>query len=439
VKLFGFTIRRVEDEPENRAESFAPPVKDDGAALITSSVVSSYGTALDIEGLIRGEAQLITKYRKMSLDSHMIPGIEEIINEAIVVQENENIVEIDLDEIKGLPPQVADLIVNEFEEILKLLEFQTKGYDIFRRWYIDGRLYFHAIIDKKQIQDGIKELRYVDPRKIKKVREVEKKRANDVNPVSVQRTKAEYYVYNERGYDNSANSYIATAAGATEVGLKIAKDSMIYVTSGLLDESGSTVLSHLHQAIRPLNMLRTMEDSAVIYRLVRAPERRVWYIDVGSLPKQKAEQVVYDMMTRHRNKLVYDPATGAIRDQRKHTTMLEDIWLARREGSRGTEVTTLPGSQNLGQMEEVQYFLRELYKSLHVPLGRLDPELIYTIGRAAEITRDEIKFSKFIDRLRVRFNQLFLDILERQLVLKGVLSPEDWDQIKPLIRFEYTN
>jgi hypothetical protein len=436
VNLFGFEIRRVTDEQEQKVESFAPPQKDDGASIVTTSGFGgSYSTYLDVEGTIKGEAELITRYRQMVGHSEVRAAVDKVVNEAIVHEEESEVVEIDLDEIEGLPDPVKDAIVAEFKEVLRLLEFNTSAYEIFKRWYTDGRLYYHIIIDKKRIKDGIIELRYIDPRKIKKVREVTKKRANDKFPVTVMKTKAEYYIYNEAGFDTKNNP--SSAPQTTDVGLKIAKDAIVYTTSGLLNDAGNMVLSHLHEAIRPLNMLRTMEDSAVIFRLVRAPSRRVWYIDVGNLPKQKAEQVMYDMMTRHKNQLVYDPASGTIRDQRKHVTMLEDIWLSRREGSLGTKVEELPPGANLGQMEEVDYFLKKLYKALCVPLSRLDPQYAMNIGESTEITREEVEFGQFIDRLRMRFSELFLDILEKQLVLKGVLAPEDWDQLRPLVRFNY--
>lgn len=434
VQLFGWNIRRAQDE-EKPAESFAPPRNDDGAAIVTSSGYGgSYGTAIDLEGVVKGEADLISQYRSMSKHPEVATAINQIVNESIVVSDEEETVELNLDLLENvLPPQLLEILRYELSNVLMLLEFNTNAYEIFKRWYVDGRLYYHVIIDKERPADGIKELRYVDPRKIKKVKEVKTKRAADKTPVNVQTVVAEYYVYNEKGFGSKQQD----VAIAQNVGLKIAKDAVVYVTSGLLDETNTMVLSYLHQSIRPLNMLRTMEDSAVIYRLVRAPERRVWYIDVGSLPKHKAEEMVYDMMTRHRNKLIYDPASGNVRDQRKHVTMLEDIWLSRREGNRGTQVETLDGAQMTGILDEVNYFLKMLYKSLNVPIGRLEPEMMYSLGRPSEITREEVDFSKFIDRVRSRFSELFLDLLEKQLILKGYMSPEEWDEIRHQIKFKY--
>lgn len=434
MNLFGIQINWAKDKKP--LESFAPQIQEDGATVVVSAGYGgSYGTVVDLDGTVRSEANLITQYRQMSHHPEVIQAIDEIVNEAIVVSDEEAAVSINMDELDGLPPPLRQAFIQEFDEVLKLLKWNVDSYVIFKRWYVDGRLNYHIIVDKEQLALGIQEIRYIDPRKIKKIREVQRKRASDGAPVTITVTKSEYYLYNEQGYDSRISQ--PNGAVTANVGLKIAKDAIIFVGSGELDEAGRVVLSHLHQAIRPLNMLRTMEDSAVIYRLVRAPERRVWYIDTGLLPKHKAEQVIYDMMTRHKNKLVYDPATGSVRDMRHHTTMLEDIWLGRREGNKGTQVETLPGSQNLGQMEEVDYFLRKLYKSLNVPISRLEPEIMYTLGRDNQITRDEVKFTKFIDRLRQRFNELFLQLLEKQMILKGYISPEEWLEIKHLIKFTY--
>lgn len=367
----------------------------------------------------------------------VLAAINEIVNEAIVVSDDDPTVQLNLEELEGqLPPQLMDAMQSEFEEIERLLEFNVNAYEVFKRWYVDGRIYFHVIIDKDAPQLGIRELRYVDPRKIKKVKEVIRKPAEDGRTnITLTKVKTEYFVYSERGYDSRP----ADPAVVSQVGIRIARDAVAYCTSGILDETNTMVLSHLHPAIRPLNMLRTMEDSAVIYRLVRAPERRIWYIDVGNLPKSKAEQVMYDMMTRHKTKLVYDPGSGLVKDQRNFMQMMEDIWLSRREGNRGTQVDTLPGAQVTGVLDEVNYFLKKLYKSLSVPIGRLEPELMYSLGRPGEITREEIGFSKFIDRVRTRFCELFLELLEKQLILKGYVSPEEWDQIRPEIKFKWAS
>lgn len=436
-QLFGIKFNRASDK--NQPESFAPPIEDDGATVVVSAGYGgTYGTVVDLDGTIRGEADLITQYRNMAKHPEVFRAIDEIVNEAIVVSDEEPAIQLNLDELDGLPDALKQAFFQEFDQILRLLEWNVKSYDIFRTWYIDGRLNYHVIIDREAPALGITEVRFIDPRKIKKVREISRKRSQGPNPVTIQVTRAEYYVYNDAGYNSKVSTPLpSAAAGTANIGLKISDDAVVYVVSGLVDENGLVVLSHLHQAIRPLNMLRTMEDSAVIYRLVRAPERRVWYIDTGTLPKHKAEQAVYDMMTRHKNKLVYDPASGTIKDHRRHTTMLEDIWLSRREGNKGTQVETLPGSQNLGQMEEVDYFLRKLYKALNVPISRLEPEIMYTVGRDGQISRDEVSFTKFIDRLRTRFNSLFLQLLEKQLILKGYVSPDEWEQIKPLLKFTY--
>lgn len=436
-QLFGIKFNRASEK--NPPESFAPPIEDDGATIVTSAGYGgTYGTVVDLDGTIRGEADLITQYRNMAKHPEVFAAIDEIVNEAIVVSDEAPAVQLNLDELDGLPESLKQAFYQEFDQILRLLEWNENSYDIFRQWYIDGRLNYHVIIDRENPALGIKELRYIDPRKIKKVREISRRRSTGPTPVTIQVTRSEYYVYNDGGYDSKVSQPIPnSASGTANIGLKISPDAIVYIPSGLLDDRGLVVLSYLHQAIRPLNMLRTMEDSAVIYRLVRAPERRVWYIDTGTLPKHKAEQAIYDMMTRHKNKLVYDPASGSIKDHRRHTTMLEDIWLSRREGNKGTQVETLPGSQNLGQMEEVDYFLRKLYKALNVPISRLEPEIMYTVGREGQISRDEIKFSKFIDRLRQKFNILFIELLEKQLVLKGYVSPDEWEQIKPLLKFQY--
>jgi len=316
---------------------------------------------------------------------------------------------------------------DEFDEVLRLLNFDEKGHDIFRRWYVDGRIYFHKVIDPKSPRKGLTEIRYIDPRKIKKVREVAKKRDNKGKGVEVMETTAEWFVYNEKGI----------SPGNSNAGLKIAADSITYVTSGVIDQTKNMVMGHLHKAIKPTNQLRMIEDAVVIYRIVRAPERRIFYVDVGNLPKVKAEQYLRDVMARYRNKLVYDASTGEIRDDRKHMSMLEDFWLPRREGAKGTEVSTLAGGQNLGEIADVQYFQKKLYKSLNVPISRMESENGFNLGRAAEITRDELKFTKFVQRLRKRFTQLFHDVLKTQLVLKGIITIEDWSKLKEHIQYDY--
>lgn len=432
ANFFGFEIRRATDpiEVQDKQPAFAPEVQDDGAVVVAAG--GSYGTYIDLQGAARTEAELVTKYREMSMHPEVEKAVDDIINEAIIVEDKEKIVEINLDDVK-LSTNVKKLVTTEFESVLSLLDFNKSAFDIFRRWYIDGRMYYHIIIDITKPNDGIKELRYIDPRKLRKIREVKRKRDSKSQLTQTQ-TVQEYFMYNEKGFQNKAGE-IGTATAA--VGLKIAPDSIIHTTSGVLDPMNSVVLGHLHKAIKPLNQLRALEDATIIYRISRAPERRIFYIDVGNLPKMKAEQYLRDMMTRHKNKVVYDASTGEIRDDRKFMTMLEDYWLPRRDGSRGTEITTLPAGQNLGKLEDVEYFQKKLYESLNVPTTRLEQDGTFIFGQGQEISRDEIKFTKFIDRMRQRFNHLFLEALKRQLLLKNIITDEDWDLIEHNIRFDY--
>jgi hypothetical protein len=431
MKLFGFEFKR--NEPVEAAPSFAPKEADDGAVIVAAG--GAYGTYIDLDGTVRTEAELVTKYREMSLQPEIDTAVDEIVNESISVDE-ETMVSINLDDLEDLPERVKKAIRDEFVSVLKLLNFNNQGYEIYRRWYIDGRLYYHAIIDKDNPSEGVKELRYVDPRKIRKVREIGKKRApgsQDGSQALIPKIQNEYYIYNDKGF-NYGNKVV----GPSTTGMKIAKDSIVHVTSGLTDTQGTMVLSYMHKAIKPLNQLRTLEDSLIIYRLARAPERRIWYIDVGNLPKMKAEQYVRDIMIKHKNRLIYDASTGEVRDDRKFMTMLEDYWLPRREGGRGTEVTTLPGGQTLGEMDDVLYFQKKLYQTLNVPVNRLNSDALFSIGRATEVTRDELKFYKFIVRLRGRFSSLFNQILEKQLVLKGIMSIEEWQQIVNEVKYDFS-
>lgn len=432
ANFFGFEIRRTTDpiEVQDKQPAFAPEVQDDGAVVVAAG--GSYGTYIDLQGAARTEAELVTKYREMSMHPEVEKAVDDIINEAIIVEDKEKIVEINLDDVK-LSSNVKKLVTTEFESVLSLLDFNKSAFDIFRRWYIDGRMYYHIIIDITKPGDGIKELRYIDPRKLRKIREVKRKRDKQSQLTQTQ-TVQEYFMYNEKGFQNKAGE-IGTATAA--VGLKIAPDSIIHTTSGVLDPMNSVVLGHLHKAIKPLNQLRALEDATIVYRISRAPERRIFYIDVGNLPKMKAEQYLRDMMTRHKNKVVYDASTGEIRDDRKFMTMLEDYWLPRRDGSRGTEITTLPAGQNLGKLEDVEYFQKKLYESLNVPTTRLEQDGTFVFGQGQEISRDEIKFTKFIDRMRQRFNHLFLEALKRQLLLKNIITDEDWDIIEHHIKFDY--
>ena len=430
AELFGFEFRKKKQE-EQQLPSFAPPKdSDDGAVVVSAG--GAFGTYVDLDGTVRSEAELVTKYREMSLQPECDAAVDEIVNESIAIDE-EHVVQINLEELK-VADNIKKIIRDEFNTCLNILEFNKFAYEIYRRWYIDGRLYYHVVIDENDPKAGIKELRYVDPRKIRKVREVQKKKVQANNPgdAVVTKTVNEYFIFNDKGF-NFGNK----AVGPSTTGLKIAKDSILHCVSGLTDNQGTMVLSYLHKAIKPLNQLRTLEDALVIYRLARAPERRIWYIDVGNLPKMKAEQYVRDIMVKHKNRLIYDAQTGDIRDDRKFMTMLEDYWLPRREGGRGTEVTTLPGGQTLGQMDDVLYFQKKFLNALNVPVSRLNSDALFSLGRATEITRDELKFVRFVTRLRGRFSQLFIKLLEKQLILKGVTTPEDWAKISDDIKFDF--
>ena len=432
MEFFGFEIRRkAEEELKQNLDALTPDLSDDGALVVAAG--GSYGMYVDIEGSAKTEGELVTRYREMALFPECEAAIDDIINEAIN-SEIDRIVEIVLDSVDTLSPNIKKMIENEFEYIFDLLNFNQQGYEIFRRWYVDGRLYYQAVIDKTNPAGGIQELRYIDPRKIRKIKEVKNKRIkNNSDPnLFVKDVSKEYYIYSEKGF--------ATPSASTSTqtsGFRIAKDSIIHITSGLVDAKSTLVLSYLHKAIKPLNQLKSIEDASVIYRLSRAPERRIFYIDVGNLPKMKAEQYLRDMMTRHKNKIVYDISTGEIRDDRKFMTMLEDFWLPRREGGKGTEITTLPGGQNLGEIDDIKYFQDKLFRSLNVPVSRMQPDNSFNLGRASEISRDEIKFSKFIDRLRVRFSQLFTKALEKQLILKGIMTVDDWKGINNKIKYNY--
>jgi len=428
VQLLGFQITRQTDEREKPAEAkqaFTVPSPDDGTTTISAG--GYFGQYLDMEVTAKNDVDLIKRYREVAQHPECDMAIEDIINEVIVSDDRDQSVSISLDKL-AVSENIKSKIRNEFDEVMKLLNFDEKGHDIFKRFYIDGRIYFHKVIDPNSPRKGLTELRYIDPRKIKKVREVTKKRdTKGAKGIEIIEKTAEWFVYNEKGL-SSANS---------NAGLKISTDSISYITSGVIDQTKNMVMGHLHKAIKPVNQLRMIEDAVVIYRIVRAPERRIFYVDVGNLPKVKAESYLRDVMARYRNKLVYDAATGEIRDDRKHMSMLEDFWLPRREGAKGTEVSTLQGGQNLGEISDVQYFQKKLYKALNVPISRLDSENGFNMGRAAEITRDELKFTKFVQRLRKRFTQLFHDVLKTQLVLKGIMTIEDWTKIKEHVQYDY--
>jgi hypothetical protein len=429
MQLFGFSITRKNEES---VESFAPEVKDDGAMVVAAG--GAYGTYIDLDGTARTEAELVSKYREISLQPELEMAIDDIVNEAIDT-DADNIVEINLDKVNYSDP-VKDKIREEFTNILTLFNFNFESYELFKRWYVDGRMYYHVIIDEENPRLGIKELRYVDPRKIRKIREIKRKSKSGITVTSTQR---EYYVYNDRSFLPAGGNAGLPMDTSSTAGIRIAIDAVLHVTSGLMDKNNALVYSYIQKAIKPLNQLRTLEDATVIYRISRAPERRIFYIDVGNLPKVKAEQYLRDMMVKHKNRLVYDASTGEVRDDRKYMTMLEDYWLPRREGNRGTEITTLPAGQNLGELSDVTYFQRKLYQALNVPISRLEPSSAgFNLGRSAEISRDEVKFTKFVGRLRKRFSQLFAKALEKQLILKGIVSEADWPEIQNAMSFDFT-
>lgn len=433
MRLFGFEINRQQEKDKDQVLSFAEPMNDDGALTIGTALGGSYGMYLDIEGSAKTEAQLVTTYRQMTLNPEIQQAIDEVINEAISVNTFDKVVNIILDETK-VSVKLKEKIVEEFDNILTLLDFSNNAYDIFSKFYVDGRLNYHVIIDPKDLKRGILELRYLDPRKIRLIREMNNKetQVQGIN-ANFKKIKNEYYMYSDNGFGASSTSYYSNSIN----GLRISKDSVVRVTSGLLSENNSVVYSYLHRAIKSLNQLRMLEDATVIYTMTRAPERRVFYVDVGNLPKAKAEQYLHDMMARHKNKVIYDPVSGEIRDDRKMMTMTEDYWFPRREGNRSTEVTTLQGGASLLTNENIMYFQNKLYKSLNVPIGRLQPETMYSFGRSSEITREELKFNKFIRRIRTKFSTLFDKCLERQLILKGIISPEEWKEIQNLIKYEF--
>jgi len=437
IKLFGFNLGKKEvtqvEKPEQSSFVMPQAAVEDGAITVQSGAY--YGTYVDLEGSVRNELELITRYREMSLHAECEAAIDEIITESITIDTDDGeIVDINMDKLKQ-PDSIKKKIREEFQNVKRMLNFSNLGDEIYRRWYIDGRLNYHIIVNEKQPKQGIQELRFIDPRKIRKVREIQKNKDPRTGAELISSV-TEYYVYNERGM--TTQGYTANAAAGVS-GIRIAPDSIINVNSGLMDAKNTMVLGYLHKAIKPLNQLRMTEDAIVIYRLSRAPERRVFYIDVGNLPKLKAEQYLRDIMVKYRNKLVYDANTGEIKDERKHLSMLEDFWLPRREGGKGTEITTLPAGQNLGELQDVQYFQRKLFQSLNVPVSRLDtqPGGMIGLGRVSEVTRDEVKFAKFVNRLRNKFCQLFDGALKVQLSLKGICTTEEWDEFKETIWYDF--
>jgi len=424
LRLFGFELRRAPKEDPNKKPSIVPAKDDDGAGYVTAGG-SHYGQYINMDGDdSKDNAQLIMKYRGTSMHPECDAAVEDIVNES-VVSSNEvgkQSVDITMDNLKvsdGIKKQIKE----EFDNIYSMLNFSEDGHDIFRRWYIDGRIYHHIVVNEAALKAGIQEIRPIDSSKIRKIKQIKRKKDPQTGANLVEKVD-EFYIYQEK-------------PGQQTSGVKLSVDSVSYVTSGLLDESRKKILGYLHKALKPLNQLRMMEDSLVIYRLSRAPERRMFYIDVGNLPRGKAEQYMKDIMSRYRNKIVYDAKTGEIRDDRKHMSMIEDFWIPRREGGRGTEITTLPGGQNLGEIEDIIYFQKKLYKALNVPINRLEQESQFSLGRTSEITRDELKFQKFIERLRTRFSHLFMGLLKTQLMLKGIITEEDWDDIKNDIVIDY--
>jgi len=442
AKLFGFSI----DDSDNKPDSIVSPVprsNEDGVDYFVQS--GFYGQYVDIEGVYRTEYDLIKRYREMALHPECDGAIEDVVNEGIVSDLYDSPVEIELTNVNATD-KLKDRIREEFKHIKEMMDFDKKSHEIFKNWYVDGRLYYIKVIDTKRPQDGIQEIRYVDPMKMKFVRQEKgtKNKGNlPLDPLAGNGTKKaeypeidEYYIYSPK--PNYPTSMYSTAAGAGGKGqIKIAKDSVCHVTSGLFDRNKGTCLSYLHKAIKALNQLRMIEDSLVIYRLSRAPERRIFYIDVGNLPKVKAEQYLKEVMSRYRNKLVYDANTGEVRDDRKFMSMMEDFWLPRREGGRGTEITTLPGGQNLGELTDIEYFQKKLYRALGVPESRIASDGGFNLGRSSEILRDELKFAKFVGRLRKRFSNLFNNLLKTQLILKNIITPEDWDSLSDHIQYDF--
>ena len=423
IELFGFSIGRI-DKDAKKKKSFSLPEPEDGALEI-GPTGTAYGTYVDLEGFAKNELELIKKYRDMASFPECDQAIDDIINEAVVVNREESPISISLEK-SNLSADIKDKIQIEFKEIVRLLDFRKVGYELLKKWYVDGRMYFQIIIDTKNPKRGILELRPIDPLKIKKVRQPKIKQGAKGPELDTSEFQ-EYYLFNEMGITHSAG-------GQT---IQISADTVSYVHSGILDPEKKLVLGHLHKAIKPLNQLRMIEDAVVIYRISRAPERRIFYIDVGNLPKVKAEQYLRDIMNKYKNKLVYDSQTGDIKDDRKHMSMLEDYWLPRREGGRGTEISTLPAGENLGEFADVEYFKTKLYKALNVPPSRLEQDSGFILGRAEEISRDEVKFTRFIERLRNRFQMAFDDLLEKQLILKGIIASSDWKLIKNELIYEW--
>jgi len=435
MEIFGYEItkrfKKNQQNEKDTVKSFVPPTEEDGVTTVSAG--GYFGQYYDLDGTQgSSDKDMIIKYRDAAEQPETDNAIDDIINEAIVTNDIGSPVSLNVDDLE-YTDEVKKKIVNEFQEIVKLLQFNQFGSDLFRKWYVDGRIYFHIVIDTENPKAGIQELRYIDPIFMKKVREV-KKEVDRRTGITMSETTDEFFVYSD--YQTTTPDSGQTSDGAIQ-GIKVAKEAIVYVTSGIMDASRQKVLSNLHKSIKLINQLRMLEDALVIYRISRAPERRIFYIDVGNLPKGKAEEYVRNMMSQYRNKIVYDSSSGEVRDDRRHKSMLEDFFLPRREGGRGTEITTLPGGENLGQIEDILFFQKKLYKSLNVPLSRLESESGFQVGRATEINREEVKFQKFVDRLRKRFSYVFLDALKTQLVLKGIIVEDDWPSIEENIYVDY--
>lgn len=425
MQLFGFEIKRAKDEQVLPIPSVVPPSNQDGSTVVNTGVNAGgyYGMVVDLDASLKNENDLIRRYREISQYCDCDAAIEDIVNEALISDESKRSVEIVLDELK-VSSGIKTKIETEFYQILKLLKFNDKGHDIFRQWYVDGRLYYQVLLDENNVKDGIQELRFIDPRKIRKIKNIKKEKTPQ--GVEIIKTIDEFYLYNDKGMSEQSTQ-----------GVKLPLDSVVHCPSGVMDANSGMGLGHLHKAIKPTNQLKMIEDSLVIYRISRAPERRIFYVDVGNLPKLKAEQYVNDIMNKFRNKIVYDATTGETRDDRRHLSMMEDFWMPRREGGKGTEISTLPGGQNLGAIEDIEYFQNKLYHSLNVPVSRMQQSQGFSIGRSNEITRDEVKFNKFIVRLRKKFAVLFLEALKVQLIAKNIMTYKDWNEISQQIRFDF--
>jgi hypothetical protein len=424
MEVFGFKLERTKKQQTDfkALKSFVVPTTDDGAIPVEAG--GFYGQYVDLDGSVRNDFELVAKYREMSMDPICEIAVDDIVNEAIVSEPGKMPVKLSFTNDNTLSPKIKSKIEEEFKNVLRLLSFDSRGYEVFRRWYVDGKVYFHLIIDEEKPEKGILEVRYVDPLNIQKIREFKKETRPDGTKIIT--GFRDFYLYNKD------NPKVGSAQG-----IKISEDAIAFCSSGLFDSRYRRTVGFMHKAIKPLNQLRMMEDAVVIYRISRAPERRIFYIDVGNLPKTKAEAYVKDIMNRYRNKLVYDAQTGEIRDDRKFMSMLEDYWLPRREGSKGTEITTLSGAQNLGELADIIYFQKKLYHALNVPISRLQQDKGISLGRSSEINRDELKFSKFITRLRSKFNELILDILRKQVLLKNIITPDDWNGIKEVLFLDY--